>query len=233
MLRALGYRRPLAQPWLRLAALALTIVIALALSAGTYAAARAIISITRPQPTATPTSPPTATPAAVPIAIDGRIEQLAQERWLVGGRAVVLSSSTVISGTPALNAIAHVRGNLAPSGTVLALGITIEPIAATPTNAPTATPSPTPTTTPSPTATPTAIPTAIPAAPPAPPAPQPAVPRPTVRQPAAPPGDNQQHTCQGQQLGRDDKKCDPKPKKPSGKQDNQKQDKDKKDKNGG
>jgi hypothetical protein len=223
ILRMLGYRRPLAQPWLRLAALAGTIVLALALSAGTFAAARALISIVRPQPTALPTSAPTTTPTttptATPIALDGRIEQLAEERWVIGGRAVILTSSTTISGTPALNAIAHVRGDFAPNGAVLALGITVDPIAATPTTTPSATPLPTPTIAPSPTLTPTAIPTAIPVAP----APQPTAPR-----PAAPPGDNQQHTCQGQQRGRDDKKCDPKPKKPD-----EKPDKDKKDKKHG
>jgi len=216
ILRMLGYRGSLAQPWLRLAALTTAIVITLALSAGTLAAARALITIARSQPTATPTSAPTATPTATPTAaqtttptttptaLDGPIEQLAQERWLIGGRAVILTATTTISGTPALNAIAHVRGSIAASGTLLALQITVDPIAATPSATPSATPPPTPTLAPSPTPVPTTIPTAVPIAPPAP-ATQPAP-------PPAPPGDDKQHTCQGQQRGRDDKECDPKPK---------------------
>jgi hypothetical protein len=234
-LRMLGYRGSLRQPWLRLAALALTIVLALVLSAGTFAAARALISIARPQPTAAPPTAPTATPTAAPnatpIVLDGQIDQLAQERWVVGGRAVILTASTTISGTPALNAIAHVRGGLASGGALLALQIAIDPIAATPSATPSATASatpPTPTLTRSPTPEPTAIPTAVPADPPAP-VPQPAAPiapPPTAAPP--PPGDDQQHVCQGQQRGRDDKKCDPKPKKP-----NEKHNKDKKDKKHG
>jgi Domain of unknown function (DUF5666) len=227
-LRMLGYRGALRQPWLRLAALAFTVVLALLLSAGTFAAARALISLARPQPPAVPTTASTATatttPTATPIAIDGQIEQLAQERWVIGGRAVILTASTTISGTPALNAIAHVRGSFAEGGALLALQIAVDPIAPTLSATPSATPAPTATLAPSATPEPTAIPTTVPTAPPAS-APQPAAPpalQPTA--PPAPPADDQQHICQGQQRGRDDKTCDPKPKP------NQKPDKDKKDK---
>jgi hypothetical protein len=204
ILRTFGYRGSLVQPWIRLAALAITIVLALVLSAGALATARTLISIARPQPTAMPTSASTATPAATPIALDGQIDELAQERWVIGGRAVILSASTTISGTPALHAIAHVRGSFMPNGALLALGVTVDPLAATPSATPSAIPSampPTPTLEPSPTLAPTAIPTTLPAAPPAP-----------VPQSTTPPSDDEQHTCQGQQRGRDDNKCDPKPK---------------------
>ena len=80
ILRALGYRSPLAQPWLRLAATAITIVLALALGAGTFAAARAIITIVRPTPRITPTATPL---AATPFSLDGPIEQIAPEGWVV------------------------------------------------------------------------------------------------------------------------------------------------------
>src|SRR6266540_2125137 len=53
ILRTLGYRGPLAQPWLRLAAAAIAIVLALALGAGTLAAARAIITVLRVTPRTT------------------------------------------------------------------------------------------------------------------------------------------------------------------------------------
>src|SRR5436190_1804454 len=75
------------------------------------AAARVIVHVIRPPPTAAPTSVPTSTtPALALIALDGPIEQIAQEGWVVGGTTVVLSSTTTIEGTPALGATVHVHG---------------------------------------------------------------------------------------------------------------------------
>ncbi len=140
VLQALGYRGPLAQPWLRLAAVAVTLVLALALGAGAIAAARALASFVQPQPSATPSALPT-TPPPAPLSLDGPIEEIAQERWVVGGRAVIIGADTSISGAARRGATAHVRA---------------------------------------------------------------------AQQPAPDPGDKN-HACQGQQRGRDEKKCKPKP----------------------
>jgi hypothetical protein len=196
VLRALGYGGPLSQPWLRLAAAAVAIVLALVLSAGALAAARAIIQVIQPQPTVVPTSaPPTTAPALALIALDGPIEQIAQEGWVVGGTTVVLTSTTLIEGTPALGAPAHVRGVVQNGGALLARSIVVEPLPASPSISPIVTP----TATPAPTVTPALTVTPIPVVPaPAPPD--------VSDQP-----DDQKQPCQGQQRGRDEKKCDPKP----------------------
>jgi hypothetical protein len=188
VLRALGYGGPLSQPWLRLAGVAIALLLALILGAGAFAAARAILPMIQPQPIATPTSVsvPTA-PAPGLVTLDGPIEQIAQEGWVVGGTTVVLTSTTVIEGAPAPGAIAHVRGIAQSGGVLLAQSIVIEPLP---------TPPGTPAATPDPAATP------IPGA--APHTSEP--PDETGDQP-----DDQKQACQGQQRGRDDKKCDPKP----------------------
>jgi hypothetical protein len=210
VLRAIGYRGSLQQAWLRPAALIATVVLALMLSAGTFAAARAIVEAVRARPTATPTALPTGAPTPRPL--DGTIEEIAQERWVVAGEIVSIAADTEISGTPALGATAHISGTVGMSGTFVAHSIVV---AAAPTEVPTATSTaiptavPTATSTAVPTATSTAIPTAVPAAIPT------AAPAAAPPPPAAAPtqgGDNQDHTCQGQQRGRDEKKCDPKPK---------------------
>ena len=191
VLRALGYRRPLSQPWLRLAGAAIAIVLALVLGAGALAAARAIVNVIRPQPTAAPTSVPTSTaPALALIALDGSIEQIAQEGWVVGGTTVVLTSTTSIEGTPALGATVHVQGVAQNGGALLARSIVVEPL-------PTMTSTPPPIT---PTETPALTATPIPAIAPVP------APQDESDQP-----DDQKQPCQGQQRGRDEKKCDPKP----------------------
>ena len=192
VLRALGYRGSLGQPWLRLAGAAIAIVLALALGAGALAAARAIVNAIHPQPVVAPTSVPASTaPALGLIALDGPIEQIAQEGWVVGGTTVVLTSTTAIEGTPALGAIAHVRGVAQNGGALLAQSIVVEPL---PTAASTSLPTSIPTATPVPTATPALVV-----------APAPAPPD-TNEQP-----DDQKQPCQGQQRGRDQKKCEPKP----------------------
>src|SRR5205085_9734408 len=86
LLRALGYRGPLARPWLRLAFAAIALVLALALGTGAFAAARAIVRAIQGSASA-----PTVTlPAATPFTLDGPIEQIAPERWMVNGIAIVL-----------------------------------------------------------------------------------------------------------------------------------------------
>lgn len=196
LLGALGFRGTLYQPRLRLAAVAVTIVLAVVLSAGALAAARAVIGIVHPQPTSAPT--------AAPLVFDGPIEQISEERWVVGGQAVLLNSQTTIRGNAIPGMTAHVHGTLIADGALLADSIVVEVPPAT------FAPSAVPTATLAPTALPTTTSTAIvsPTVMPTPSADQP--------QPAAPPtasndsgGNN--HTCRGQQRGRDDKKCDPKP----------------------
>jgi hypothetical protein len=152
-LRALGYRGPLARPWLRLGVAAIALVLALALGTGALAAARAIVrAIQGPPLTPTPTLP-----AATPFTLDGPIQQIAPGRWQVNGISVALDPQTAISGTPALGAVAHIRGAIQANTTLLARSIAVE-AAPTPTSAPTSAPLPT-----SPPAAPTAVPTALPA----------------------------------------------------------------------
>ena len=206
VLRALGYGAAPRSPWLRVAAAALTLVLALAVGAGTLLAARAIVEIVRPKPTPIPTAVPTSTaPPLAQITIDGPIEQIAQEGWVVGGTTVVLTSTTVIEGTPALGATAHVRASILNGGGWLAQSIVVE---APPT--PTSTPTPTQTVTPTEAPAPTTAPVPDPA-----PAAAPSQPSPGRNQGGdngnADENDRQKQPCQGQQRGRDEKKCDTKP----------------------
>jgi len=106
-------------------------------------------------PTAALSGTATQVPAA-PFTLDGSIEQLAQERWMVAGTPIVLDAQTAITGTPMLGAMAHLKGEITADGALLAHSITVEALAATstvvpsPATAPTATPTPMP----PPTATP-------------------------------------------------------------------------------
>jgi len=177
VLRALGYRGPLSPTWLRLASIAIGLILALVLSAGALAAARAIIRvIAPPQPTAVPASiVPTLVPAET-FTLDGPIAQIATDGWLVNGMLVAVDAQTAISGTPAVGALAHVRGTLQDNGSLLARSITIDPVVPTspPAGAPTAAPAqPAPTSAPvaevpTPVPEPTLAPTAVPEPPPAP-----------------------------------------------------------------
>jgi hypothetical protein len=211
ILRALGYQGPLAQPWLRLAAIVIGVALALVLGAGALAAARAIVNIVRPA--ATPTAAPTApAPRGAPFALDGPVVQVAQESWVVGTHTVAIDPRTAISGPAAIGDRVHVRGIILENGTLLAqLIVVTRPVA-----------TPCPADSPCPAGTPAAPPTALPVAPPAqvaPPTIQPTAPSPaSTVVPAPPPADNAgnpsgdtDHDCNGQQRGRDDKKCDPKP----------------------
>jgi hypothetical protein len=97
----------------------------------------------------------TSAPAA-PFILDGAIEQLAQERWVVAGTPVVLDTQTTIVGAPALGAMAHIQGELSTDAVLLARTISVEALMATSTVAPT--PTTAPTSTPSPIPPPTATP---------------------------------------------------------------------------
>ncbi|HJZ50265.1 MAG TPA: DUF5666 domain-containing protein [Roseiflexaceae bacterium] len=122
LLRALGYRGPLALPWLRLASAAIALVLALALGTGALAAARAIVRAIQ-GPSRTPT---VTLPATTPFTLDGPIEQITRERWVVNGITVVLDAQTTIKDTPRIGAIAHVGGELHADATLLARSIIVE-----------------------------------------------------------------------------------------------------------
>jgi hypothetical protein len=129
ILRALGYRGALSPLVLRLASAAIAVVLALVLGMGVFAAARAIINAIAPQPTATPM--PTLAPAQT-FTLDGPIEQIAPDGWVVNGIPVAIDAQTAIAGTPAIGAVAHLRGLIQADGTLLAQQVTI---AASPTPA--------------------------------------------------------------------------------------------------
>jgi hypothetical protein len=132
LLRALGYRGPLALPWLRLATGAIALVLALALGTGALAAARAIIQAVQ----GSPSTPTTTLPAATPFTLDGPIEQIAPERWVVNGMAISLDVQTTINGTPQLGAIAHVRGDVQADATLIAHSIIVDAPQPSSTNVP-------------------------------------------------------------------------------------------------
>jgi hypothetical protein len=147
ILRSLGYQGPLSQPWLRGAAIALALIMALILGTGAYAAARAIVNLVAPQQAAQqrPTSA-----AALPFTHSGTIEQIGEREWIVGGLRIALDAQTEIAGAPTSGAIARISGVIQDDGTLLARTITVEA------------PAPTPTSTALPTTAPTLPPTALP-----------------------------------------------------------------------
>lgn len=194
-LRAWGYRGPLAQPWLRLASAAIVLVLALALGAGALAAARALVNALAP---ARPTPAPTA-PAERPFTLDGQVQQIAQEAWVVAGTPFALDARTVITGAPTIGASASVRGVVLADGRMLAYDIIVVNAPLAPTSAP-STPSPAPTVAPTPTIAPppTIAPTAVP--PPAPPSD-------SSGSNEGESGENERK-CKEKEHGKDDKKCD-------------------------
>jgi hypothetical protein len=98
------------------------LVLALALGSGALAAARAIVRAIQG-----PSTTPTLTlPAATPFTLDGPIERIAPEQWVVNGIAVALDAQTTILGTPQLGGVAHVRGDVQVDATLLARSITVE-----------------------------------------------------------------------------------------------------------
>jgi len=149
LLRTLGYRGPLARPWLRLASAVIALVLALALGTGALAAARAIVRAI----TGSRNIPTNTLPAATPFSLDGPIEQIAPDGWVVNGIAVALAPQTTVEGTPVVGAIAHVDGDVQADALLLARHITIEaphlpatsaPIPLPPSSAPTTNPMPPP-----------------------------------------------------------------------------------------
>lgn len=97
----------------------------------------------------------TALPAATTVqlatvTLDGVIEQMAQERWLVGGTSILLDSQTTINGTPSLGGSARIRGVMTGDGGVRAQTIIVDaiiqplPAQASPTILPTTIPTSTP-----------------------------------------------------------------------------------------
>ncbi|HMQ31606.1 MAG TPA: hypothetical protein PKD53_12830 [Chloroflexaceae bacterium] len=162
VLRAVGYRGPLAQPWLRLGALGLALLLAVALAATAYAVARAIF-------------PPRAGPAALApassFALEGPIEALGEATIVIAGITLDLGPETTFAGTPGVGAIARATGQIRDDGTLLAETITVAGAAVdaaptAPVEAPTeaplavATAAPTATAEPAPTTAPTAAPAA-------------------------------------------------------------------------
>jgi hypothetical protein len=118
------------------------------LGAGALAAARAIVRAIQ-GPVSTPTN---TLPAATPFTLDGPIEQIAPERWIVNGIAVALDARTTVNGTPRVGAVAHVRGQVQADATLLARSMTVDA------QQPTSTSAPIPTIPPSPMVVPTTIP---------------------------------------------------------------------------
>jgi hypothetical protein len=188
ILRALGYGGPLSAPWLRLAAAAIAIVLALLLGVGAYAAARAIFSVVTPPPAPTPVVAPTA-PLAT-FTLDGIVEQIDEEAWVVSGAPIVIDVQTAITGSAAVGATVHIRGVIRADGARIARSIAVGP-------PPTAIPAVAPTPFAFPTITPAPIPTRLPAA--------------TPNDQPGDGGGDKNNQCRGQQKGRDEKKCVPKP----------------------
>lgn len=160
-LRALGYRGPLARPWLRLGSVALAVALALALAATGYAAVRALFP-----------APAAALAPATGFELEGPIEAISEASMTIAGITVDVGPGTTIEGTPALGAVARATGQIRPDGTLLADAISVQAAEAIPTAAPTEPAAPTE----APAAVATAAPpTAEPAPPTAEPAPPAAV----------------------------------------------------------
>lgn len=179
VLRSLGYRGPLAQPWLRLGATAMALLLVLVLGTGAFAAARTVWNVIAPRPA-------TLAPATT-FTLNGLIEQSAAGSLVIDGITVDLDQRTVITGTPVVGTRAQARGAIRDDGTLLAQTVIVE--AQAPPGTPPATAPPAPTAAPAPPTLPPPVATAAPAAP-APPPPLPpaaATPAPAAPAPAADP----------------------------------------------
>lgn len=202
VLRACGYGGPLSVPWLRLGVAVVALVLALILGTGAYAATRAIVSLVLP-PAPTPTLAPTATlqPTPAPFTLDGSVEQIDQEAWVVDGATILIDGRTQISATIAVGARVRIVGVIRADGMRLAYQIGT---LTAPTPSPLALPTPSPLPSPSPFIPPTILPV--------PTATQPPVPIDVPPQGGDDNGPDKDHQCQGLQLGREEKKCNPKDK---------------------
>jgi len=107
-------------------------------------------------PSVAPAPEVTASLPVAPFSLDGTIEQLAQEGWVVAGTSVALDAHTTITGTPALGAKAHIEGELTGNAVLRARTIAVVAPAAASTVAPA--PTTLPADTPSPILPPTAMP---------------------------------------------------------------------------
>ena len=137
------------------AAVAILVIGSLLLSACSRVVQGVVPGTAVPSLAPTALAPKAAAPLpAAPFTLDGAIEQLAQERWVVAGTPILLDAQTAIMGTPARGAMAHIQGELTIDAALLARTITIEVPAATSTVAPAATTPPTAAPPPLPTATP-------------------------------------------------------------------------------
>lgn len=132
VLRAFGYRGPLTQPWLRLGALAVALVLAVALAATAYAAVRAIFPA--------PLAAPAALAPATRFDLTGPIEAANEASVTIAGIAIDLGPGTTITGTPAIGATARATGRIRDDGTLLAEAIAVEAVASAPTSIATAAP---------------------------------------------------------------------------------------------
>jgi len=90
--------------------------------------------------------------------LEGAIESMGEDTWMVAGTVIVLDGQTVIEGRPEVGKRAEIQGYLQADGSVLARHIRVLEPTATPTPTPSPTLSPTPTTAgeETPTRTPTA-----------------------------------------------------------------------------
>jgi len=68
---------------------------------------------------------PTPTPRPARIRLEGPIEQIGSVTWIVGGRAIVVTPSTVVVGTARLGVLAQVMADVWPNGVLLAIRISI------------------------------------------------------------------------------------------------------------
>lgn len=116
VLRALGYRGPLSQAWLRAGVVALVLVVAIVIAAGAFVALRAI----------GPTPPDTAVLApATSFELEGTIEAVSEASIVIAGISIDLGPQTVINGTPGIGAKARATGQIQAVGTLLAESVTV------------------------------------------------------------------------------------------------------------
>src|SRR4030095_16305703 len=64
------------------------------------------------------------------FSLDGTIEKMASDMWVVGGNIVYLDTSTQIQGTPSIGSQAHVEGDIGGDNRRIARSIKITETAA-------------------------------------------------------------------------------------------------------
>jgi hypothetical protein len=121
VIRWLGYQGSLPRVWLRPAAIVLGLALALAVSAGAIAAARAVIQAI---------TPPAQTSAIDTFSLDGVIQQMSPTEWVIEGVPVSVDAQTSITGVPAISAHVTLQGVIQEDGTLYARTATITGTAA-------------------------------------------------------------------------------------------------------